>query len=71
MSRKSRWGVSGSSVISTPSGASASAIAFATAAGAPIVPPSPTPLKPPSVVGDGRSRWCTSIAGTSEAVGTR
>src|SRR3989442_8904041 len=70
-SRNSRSPVTGSSVISIPSGARASATALATAAGAPIVPPSPTPLKPPSVVGEGRSTWWTSIAGTSPAVGTR
>src|SRR5262249_35405620 len=68
-SRKSRSGVTGSSLISTPSGASASAMALATAAGAPMVPPSPTPLKPPSVVGEGWSRWITSMGGTSPAVG--
>jgi hypothetical protein len=37
--------VSGSSAGSIPSGASASAIALAIAAGAPIVPDSPTPRK--------------------------
>ena len=37
-------GVSGSRVIVTPNGASASATALTTAGGAPIAPPSPTPL---------------------------
>ncbi len=37
-------GVSGSLVIVTPNGASASATALTTAGGAPIAPPSPTPL---------------------------
>src|SRR6266436_4242642 len=51
-SRKRRSGLTGSSAISIPSGASASAIALAMAAGAPMVPPSPMPRKPPSVTGD-------------------
>jgi anaerobic selenocysteine-containing dehydrogenase len=37
-------GVTGRRVISTPNGASASATEFTTAGGAPIAPPSPTPL---------------------------
>src|SRR5215467_6451051 len=41
-----RWGVIGISNISTPNGESASVTAFNTAAGAPIAPPSPTPLTP-------------------------
>src|SRR5215472_8726081 len=43
MERNSHSGVIGMSFGSIPSGASASAIAFAIAAGAPIVPDSPTP----------------------------
>src|SRR5437660_4666394 len=39
-----RCGVAGISLISTPNGASASLMALSTAAGAPMVPPSPTPL---------------------------
>src|SRR6185437_6977358 len=39
-----RWGVAGISLISTPNGESASLIALTTAAGAPIVPPSPRPF---------------------------
>jgi hypothetical protein len=41
-----RCGVIGISKIPTPNGVSASEIALRTAAGAPIVPPSPTPLAP-------------------------
>ena len=41
-----RCGVIGISKIPTPNGASASETALSTAAGAPIVPPSPTPLAP-------------------------
>src|SRR6266540_5173240 len=70
-SRKRRSGVTGSSVISIPSGARASATALAMAAGAPMVPPSPTPLKPPRVDGDGCSRCITSTHGSSAAVGIR
>src|SRR5947209_3395804 len=69
--RKRRSGVTGNSLISIPSGDSASATALATTAGAPMVPPSPIPRKPPSVVGDSASRWTTSIGGISHAEGTR
>ena len=62
--------VNDSSLTLTP-GASASAIALAIALGAPIVSPSSTPLKPPSVGGARRSTWSTCTAGTSVAVGTR
>src|SRR5260370_20781580 len=41
-----RCGVIGISKIPTPNGASASETALSIAAGAPIVPPSPTPLAP-------------------------
>src|SRR5688572_251134 len=44
-----RRGVSGDSVISTPSGASASFTAFAIAAGGAIAPPSPMPFWPKRV----------------------
>ena len=47
------------------------ATALATAAGEPMVPPSPMPRKPPSVVGDSASRCTTCIGGISHAVGTR
>src|SRR5262249_40991078 len=65
-----RCGESGRRVTTTPSGASASATAFTTAGGAPIAPPSPTPLNPPGP-GLGVSMCPYSIAGTSAAPGTR
>src|ERR1700693_4929825 len=49
LSRRScrmRWGAIGISKISMPNGESASVTAFNTAPGAPIAPPSPTPLTP-------------------------
>ena len=49
-----RRGVSGDSVISTPSGASASLTALAIAAGGAIAPPSPMPFWPNARVGRGR-----------------
>src|SRR5438445_10828921 len=58
------------SVIVTPNGASASAMALVNAAGAPMAPPSPTPRKFTSPSG-GVSRWWTSIVGTSVVVGSR
>src|SRR6202049_3341693 len=69
ITRNTRSGVIVSSKISAPGGASASARALAMAAGAPIVPPSPIPRKPPTVDGDFASRWTVSIDGTSLAVG--
>ena len=36
-----------------------------------IAPPSPTPLIPSGLRGDGVSRWAVSISGTSMDVGTR
>ena len=65
-----RDGVSGSRVTVTPNGASASATALTTAGGAPIAPPSPTPLYPPGP-GLGVSTWPYSMTGTSAAVGSR
>ena len=47
MSLKMRSGVIGRIETSIPNGDSASAMAFAIAAGAPIVPPSPAPDIPP------------------------
>ncbi len=52
----SRSGVIGMSSISTPRCASASDTAFAIAAGAPIMPPSPIPLAPVAECVDGVSR---------------
>src|SRR6516162_2418656 len=69
ISRNRRSGVIGSSKISIPNGASASARALAMAAGAPIVPPSPIPRKPSTVDGASVSRWTVDIDGTSVAVG--
>src|SRR5205085_1487259 len=63
-------GVSGRRVTVTPNGARASATALMTAGGAPMAPPSPTPLKPPGP-GLGVSMWPYSIVGTSAAVGSR
>src|SRR5689334_4637880 len=50
---------------------SASLIAFSTAAGAPIVPPSPMPFAPVSLKADGVSRCTISIGHSSAAVGAR
>src|SRR5207302_1978697 len=66
--------VSGASRESTtlaPRWARASSTALAMAAGAPIVPLSATPLKPPGTWGAGVSRWYSSGVGKSVAVGTR
>src|SRR5712692_851373 len=63
-----RSGVSGSV---TSERDNASAIAFATAAVAPIVPPSPTPLVPSSCTVDGVTRCLISTEGTSLALGMR
>src|SRR5437588_825689 len=62
---------SGSARTVTPYGASASSTALATAAGPGIAPPSPTPLAPSGVTGEGCSRRPTSMSGTSRAVGFR
>src|SRR5439155_21803534 len=66
-----RGGVTGISKNSIPKGESASTMAFTTAAGAPIAPPSPTPLAPVIVASEMVSRWWISIGGTSAAVGGR
>ena len=50
---------------------SASLIAFSTAAGAPIVPPSPMPFAPVSLKANGVSRCTISIGHSSAAVGAR
>ena len=54
-----------------PVPAIASLTAFSTAAGAPIVPPSPIPLAPVSLCADGVSRWVISTGHSSAAVGAR
>src|SRR5207247_11080446 len=68
--RQRRSRVSGISVTSTPSGRRASATAFAIAAGAGKVPPSPAPLTPSGLSGEGVTTWCTSRRGTSVARGS-
>src|SRR2546430_8256918 len=59
----------GSEITFTPRSLTASATALAMAAGAPMVPPSPMPLWPPGVSGEGVSRWPRMKDGTSAAVG--
>ena len=55
-----RCGVAGNSSIETPNGASASLIALTTAAGAPIVPPSPRPLALVTDASVNVTRWWIS-----------
>src|ERR671933_2368238 len=64
-------GVIGSELMYTPSGRSASATALASAGGVLMQFPSPTPLAPSSVTGDGVSRWSITSRGDSVAVGHR
>src|SRR5262245_23956885 len=64
-------GVAGISSISTPNGDNASLIALITAAGAPMVPPSPRPLARVTEFWLGVSMWWSSISGISWAVGGR
>ena len=72
ISSRNRIGVIGSPSTFTPNGRSASSTAAAIAGGAPIRPPSPPPLIPNSVNGDGVSTWPTRMfAGTSFSVGIR
>src|SRR6516165_3048376 len=54
-----------------PTCASASLTAFSTAAGAPMVPPSPIPLAPIGFLVVGVQRWWISKSGRSAAVGRR
>src|SRR5919197_1516803 len=68
---QSRVGDMGSSVILTPSGASASLTALAITAGTVMELDSPSPLDPSGVSGEGETTWAMSITGASEAVGTR
>src|SRR5690606_34085733 len=63
-------GVMGVLSSSVPVPRSASLTAFSTAAGAPMVPPSPAPLAPVSVNAQGVSRWSMPTSGISWAVGT-
>src|SRR4051794_17360974 len=69
--RQTRSGVAGMSMSVTPSSASASTMAFITAAGEAIAPVSPTPFTPIGFVGLGVTvRW-SSQRGNSAAEGTR
>ena len=69
---RSTLGVSGSESTLMPSGLSASSTAAAMAGGAPMRPPSPPPLMPYSVKGDGVSTWPTRMStGVSIRVGCR
>jgi len=66
-----RRGVAGVELISAPSGASASLIAFMIVLAEPMAAPSPTPLMPRAVFGEGVSVWKMRIGGTSVAPGSR
>ena len=66
-----REGFSGRRVTFAPSGRSASSIALEIAAGAPMVPASPAPFTPSGLSGLGVTRCTVSIAGTSQADGSR
>src|SRR6188472_3984161 len=63
-----RLGLSGSSVISIPNGASASQMAFDKAPGIALGRPSPMPRLPSGVCGQGVGACVTSMSGTSAAV---
>src|SRR6185369_15004564 len=62
-------GPRGVRVTRTLKGASASSTALAMAAGGEMAPPSPTPLTPSGLRGDGYSRCTVSMSGSSIAVG--
>src|SRR5919108_313140 len=64
-----RSGEAGMSTCLMPSGASASQTALMTAAVAAIVPASPIPLTPRSLVGDGVTVFSECTSGTSFIVG--
>src|SRR5262245_3928015 len=67
IARTSYSGLTGVSFTSTPNGARASQTALAMAAGGATAPPSPTPLTPRGLSGEGEC-WCTMrIAGISLA----
>src|SRR5262249_22482002 len=68
---ESRAGVTGYSLIRTPKGASAFAIAETIAPAAGTQPDSPTPLTPSGLSREGNSANVTSISGTSVALGMR
>src|SRR5262249_20147650 len=71
MSPTTTDGPSGVRVTRTLTGASASSTALAMAAGGEMAPPSPMPLMPKGLRGEGYSRCTVSMAGSSIAVGTR
>jgi len=62
--------VTGSAVMGTPSGASASPTALASAAGTVIELDSPRPFDPSGVKGDGEATWTMSSVGACVAHGT-
>src|SRR5262249_45036649 len=64
-------GPGGVRVTLAPNAASASSTALAMAAGGEMAPPSPMPLTPSGLRGDGYSRCTVSMSGSSIAVGTR
>ena len=62
-------GLIGVALNSTPNSESASETAFAMAAGGATAPPSPTPLTPSGLSGDGDSWWSSCMLGLSLARG--
>src|SRR5271156_6571531 len=69
IARTSCSGLTGVALTSTPNGAKASQTALAIVAGGATAPPSPTPLTPSGLSGEGEY-WCTIvIEGMSVAVG--
>src|SRR5205807_3461477 len=67
IARQTVSGVAGMETSRTPRSASASTIAFMTAAGAGVVPPSPPALMPKGLVGESTSTISLRSAGTSAA----
>src|SRR5260370_28960410 len=63
-------GLIGVALSSTAKGARASQTALAIAAGGATAPPSPTPLTPSGLSGEGECWWIIIRSGTSVAVGT-
>src|SRR5712692_3415640 len=64
------WGFIGVRLNSTLKGRSASDTAFAITAGGAMGPPSPTPLTPSGLSGEGECWWIRCMSGISQAVGT-
>ena len=71
MARRTRLGVIGVSLISTPIGFKASRMALAMAAGGEMAPPSPMPFMPYSVCSVGVVMWAILMSGMSGAAGIR